>query len=482
VRDSRPLVFGRRPAAGTGLRPAAAPPTPPLAGPAKLRLFLCQRNERELLRPWLRHALALVDAPSDVTVVDDCSGEEDVVAALREAEAAGVRVQWVRPPQLPAFRRKHLMFTQWVQSYPAAEAAFYVPLDCDEFLAARRRLPGLAERVPMPSGLLVVNTEVSGSREQVRQVLDGTLLRYGPGTWTIKRMRNFSHRPGLFADTREHIFCGSSDKIVVCGGGALTLAHATAVPNRGYHKSTTGRQFGVTHALCLVEFHNMPFAVRQRKSLQMLRVVPSESRSKYRTEGTCSRKEYETQQERAAHLQPCARSEEFAALMAHVKFDGPPSKPADVSPFTTPRPLSSPAVVLGPHPAITTAPPAAPAAPFLGIRPSQPIRLGFSGAQPMAEGVDAAAGVGVTAEGGDAPGPVADTAAGVGLTAEGGDAPGPVVDAAAGVGVTAEGGDVPGPVVDAAGSEERAAGDVHLASLSDPAPAPRRPLIYRPLS
>jgi hypothetical protein len=319
-------------------RRVSFPPKFAAGTPAALRLFLCQRNERELLRPWLRHALSLVDAPRDVMVVDDNSTDADVVAALQEAEAAGVRVQWVRPPQLPAFRRKHLMFTQWVQSHRADEAAFYVPLDCDEFLAARRRLPGPVERVALRSAVLLVNTEVSGDRERVRQVLRGALLPSGRGTWTVKRMRNFSHLPGLFADTREHLFCGCSTKIVVCGGGTSTLKHPTAVPNRGYHTTTTGAQLGLTHVLCLVEFHNLPFAMRQHKSLVMLRVVPQEGRTKYRTEGTCSRREYEEHQEKAAHLQACARSEAFAALMAHVRFDGGPAPHQTQTTASTARP------------------------------------------------------------------------------------------------------------------------------------------------
>jgi hypothetical protein len=287
-----------------------------------LRLFMCQKNERLLLRPWLKHALSLVDRPEDVRVVDDFSSDPDVIEALREAEAAGVQVIWVRPPQMPAFLRKNVLFTRWVMEFSPLQPAYYVPLDCDEFLSARGRLPpGMApETLRLEHASLTLNTTLSASKDHIRAALQSLAVR-GFGTFTIRRLRNFSHVPGLFSDIREHKWCGINRKIVVFGSGKTVLRHAMAIPDRGYHDVVTGVNHGRIYSLCLVEFHNMPYGERQSKSMRMSGLVPSTSRTKYLTEGQTSKAEYERGQETAAHMQPTARSLDFAALMAHVVFD-----------------------------------------------------------------------------------------------------------------------------------------------------------------
>jgi hypothetical protein len=470
-----------------------------------LRLFVCQKDETLLLAPWIDHALSLVDKPCHIRIVDDNSSDPGVLATLRAAESVGIDVVRIAPPQPPAFRRKHILFTEWVhrcgmqsraaeppvrvttkkragraselseggrtaaqalgkeveaaagggarrdaergrtaeairsegvpseqeEEGPPSEAArpkrlgakaageeedggeedegeglrrfgakasegtlsetkaaeeeeeggeedegegtmrfgarasegtsgarasegtsgarasegppsgarasegppseaaapfgqgvcFFVPLDCDEFLAQRCAAPRPWEKLRLGRATLVLNTQLSADRKDVCRAL-ADLAASGPGTWAIRRLRNFSHAEGLFADVREHKWCGVNRKIVICGAGRSALRHPLAVPDRGYHATTTGAQHGNTPTLCLVEFHNLPYGARQRKSLAMAPLVPLSSRTKYRTEGNTTRDDYEMAQELAAHHQPTARSERFAAIMHHVFSPG----------------------------------------------------------------------------------------------------------------------------------------------------------------
>jgi hypothetical protein len=320
-----PAVIIHRLPTGPATVPSTAAPTG--AAPAKpkhfpLRIFMCQKNETTLLKPWLDHALSIVDQPSDVRVIDDFSTDPAVVETLQDAEAKGVQVVWVRPPQMPAFLRKNVLFTRWVQEFSAAEPAFYVPLDCDEFLAARGRIaPGIpVENVQLAHATLPINTMLSHKKTTIRQALQRLSPR-GYGTSTIRRLRNFSHVPGLFSDIREHKWCGINRKIIVFGSGKTVLQHALAVPDRGYHDVVTGVNHGAAPTLCLVEFHNMPYGERQRKSLMMSGLVPSTSKTKYLSEGYVSQDAYEKGQEKAAHMQPTARAINFAALLHSVVFD-----------------------------------------------------------------------------------------------------------------------------------------------------------------
>jgi hypothetical protein len=370
------------------------PLVPSRPADVRLRLFVCQKDEAALLAPWIDHALSLVARPGDVRIIDDDSRDPGVLATLRAAEAAGIDVVRILPPQPPAFRRKHMLFTDWVhqcgeedrargrtkvrasetrqqqgqgqeqeqeqrqqqeqeregeqkEGTAAAAAAgaaaaapggcasegplerapkeaptcFFVPLDCDEFLAHRAAAPRPWEKLRLGRATLVLNTALSAQAADVRAALLG-LAASGPGTWTIRRLRNFSHAEALFADVREHKWCGVNRKIVVCGAGRAALRHPLAIPDRGYHATVTGAQHGPAASLCLVEFHNLPYGLRQRKSLAMANLVPLHSRIKYRTEGKTSREDYETAQELAAHMQPTARSERFAAIMRHVFSPG----------------------------------------------------------------------------------------------------------------------------------------------------------------
>lgn len=305
----------------------------------RLRLFVCQKDETALLSPWIDHALSLVARPGDIRLVDDDSADPGVLATLRAAEAVGIDVVRIAPPHPPAFRRKHLLFTEWVHlcgngsgNGSASEACFFVPLDCDEFLAHRSPAPRPWEKLRLGRATLVLNTALSAGREDVVGAL-AALAASGPGTWAIRRLRNFSHAEALFADVREHKWCGVNRKIVVCGEGRAALRHPLAVPDRGYHATATGAQHGPTASLCLVEFHNLPYGLRQRKSLAMAQLVPLHSRIKYRTEGKTSREDYETAQELAAHMQPTARSERFASVMRHLF--APPGAASDSAPGQT---------------------------------------------------------------------------------------------------------------------------------------------------
>lgn len=282
-----------------------------------IRLFLCQKDETTLLAPWIRHALTIVDKPSDIMIIDDRSIDAQVIQCIKRARKLGIRVRRISTSEKPVFRKKHQLFTKWVQQHNAREPALYIPLDCDEFLAAReiRQEGATNEYATVGLAHLPLNVSLSPDPGAIRQKLHALYREKGNGTWQMERFRNFSHAPALFAVPRPHKWCGDVRKIIVCGGGKATLSKPDSVPNRGYHITSSGPQFGITHNVCLVEFHNLPHEERVAKSAIMRPLVPRRNRDKYKSEALSTRIAYEQEQEQAAHLQPCARCPAFTELV-----------------------------------------------------------------------------------------------------------------------------------------------------------------------
>jgi chemotaxis protein histidine kinase CheA len=313
---------------------ASASPAPASPAPAcgiALRLFVCQKDESVLLRPWLEHALSLVDVPRDIFLVDDDSHDPGVLSTLDWAQQVGVRVLRVRPPQPNAFERKNMIFTEWVRSHPKSCNAFFIPMDCDEFLAyrendARAMLFGVKQTISkLPThrigmAVLPLSVQLSTSRDKIRNVAMPKLAERGFGTIYIKRFRNFSHAQGYFSSVAESKWCGINRKIIVYGGGSTVLSHPNAIANRGYHDTSTGRQLGWGNSLCFVEFHNLPHHIRQYKSAEMAKVAAPVSLDKYITESQTSKAQYQREQEQASHMRPSAHSPEFAKIMAHLDW------------------------------------------------------------------------------------------------------------------------------------------------------------------
>ena len=313
---------------------ASASPAPASPAPAcgiALRLFVCQKDESVLLRPWLEHALSLVDVPRDIFLVDDDSHDPGVLSTLDWAQQVGVRVLRVRPPQPNAFERKNMIFTEWVRSHPKSCNAFFIPMDCDEFLAyrendARAMLFGVKQTISkLPThrigmAVLPLSVQLSTSRDKIRNVAMPKLAERGFGTIYIKRFRNFSHAQGYFSSVAESKWCGINRKIIVYGGGSTVLSHPNAIANRGYHDTSTGRQLGWGNSLCFVEFHNLPHHIRQYKSAEMAKVAAPVSLDKYITESQTNKAQYQREQEHASHMRPSAHSPEFAKIMAHLDW------------------------------------------------------------------------------------------------------------------------------------------------------------------
>jgi len=320
------------PGSGTPASPSPSPsPSPPPPPIPALKLFVCQKDESVLLRPWLSHALSLVDAPGDVFVVDDNSSEPSVLETLAWAEGQGVRVLRVRPPQPRAFERKNMIFTDWVRSHPQNYNAFFIPMDCDEFLAHRendtramifgvRHSLNKLKTHQIGTATLPLSVTLSPSRDKIRNDAIPRLAERGFGTIYVKRFRNFSHAQGYFSSVAESKWCGINRKVVVYGGGSTVLTHPSAIPNRGYHDTSTGRQLGWGNSLCFVEFHNLPLHIRKSKSAEMAKVAAQVSLEKYVTESRSTKQQYEREQEVASHMRPSAHSPEFASLMAHIEW------------------------------------------------------------------------------------------------------------------------------------------------------------------
>lgn len=93
-------------------------------------ILMMQKDEGSLLRHWLEFHSKVVPYQS-IYVFDNGSSDRETGEILDGAKNAGVNIiQANRPTD---FERKGAIFSKFIQS--GAVDSWYVPLDCDEFLA-----------------------------------------------------------------------------------------------------------------------------------------------------------------------------------------------------------------------------------------------------------------------------------------------------------------------------------------------------------
>ncbi len=186
-----------------------------------------QRDERQLLEPWLRHH-GLLFGFENLVVLDNGSREADVLATLARYERAGVRVE--RGHAAPRdFLDKGLHVARLIAELDREGGYdFALPIDCDEFLA-----------VFDEDGL-------SCGRRAVDAAFDA-LIGERRALGIALSLANAAGQPGWFvADTMQKGFLPR--------GCVLDVDH-------GFHRPRSRLADGMRATrFCYLHFHNKPFA------------------------------------------------------------------------------------------------------------------------------------------------------------------------------------------------------------------------------
>lgn len=100
----------------------------------KIKIIVMLKNEDDLLLPWIKYHGWLVGF-DNLIVFDNGSTSERTLAALRWAESMGVMVDrtWSTQQDFADRGEKYSTFIQ--EKDRKNDADFWLPLDCDEFLA-----------------------------------------------------------------------------------------------------------------------------------------------------------------------------------------------------------------------------------------------------------------------------------------------------------------------------------------------------------
>lgn len=287
-----------------------------------VRIFLCQKDECVLLWPWLQRALQLVSQPSHVRILDDASGDPDVLRTLRRAEELGAEVVYRAPGERPFFDRKNELFGQYVIECRHDVHAVFFALDADDMLVSSRHLPislwrTLQSPVSYSRCRLNVERELTLDASVFREDVNA-IVRAAGGYGIVKyhRLRNVSFAPAYFAKPQE------PPKIMVYGGGSLCLRKPDDVHCIGYHRARKACPHrGYTNTVLGIEFHNMPYAMRVERSKMMCLApgVQDHRDEKYRTHTRYNEGDYEHAQcvmfdeQIAAYSGECAQLVDFAA-------------------------------------------------------------------------------------------------------------------------------------------------------------------------
>ncbi len=197
---------------------------------ARIKCIMMQRDETQLLLPWLRHHGALFGF-ENLIVLDNGSRDTGVLATLACFERAGVRVERAHA-QPQDFLDKGRHVARVIAGLDAASGPedgydFALPIDCDEFLAVFDEF-----------GL-------SCSRRAIDRAFDA-LLGERRALAIEMSLTNVVGRPGWFAaDTLQKGFLPA--------GSVQEVDH-------GFHHLRSRLEDGMRWTrFCFLHFHNKPF-------------------------------------------------------------------------------------------------------------------------------------------------------------------------------------------------------------------------------
>lgn len=204
-----------------------------------MRVFciMMQKNEDDLLRPWIKYHGALF-SPADLIVIDNGSTSERVRAILDDAEREGVQV--IRASaSAETYETKHLVVGRLIQTLQTEHPTCVVlPLDCDEFVGVD------------------VGGAIRFDRTSILAYLD--TLRDCRTALAIKG--SYFNIPG-----ERRFFFWPEEKVFFCSGSFVWMDH-------GFHTGQTSEGAApVATALIHVHCHYKPLALLKAHAREKLK-------------------------------------------------------------------------------------------------------------------------------------------------------------------------------------------------------------------
>lgn len=99
----------------------------------KVACIMMQKNETELLKPWFHYHASIFDA-SNIYILDNGSTDKKVLSTLHSIESLGAKVIYEYNTNHD-FERKGDIIGQLISDLDDGSYDFFMPLDCDEFVA-----------------------------------------------------------------------------------------------------------------------------------------------------------------------------------------------------------------------------------------------------------------------------------------------------------------------------------------------------------
>ena len=195
---------------------------------ARVKCIMMQRDETQLLEPWLRY-YGMLFGYQNLIVLDNGSREPEVLATLLRHERVGVQVERSHDQQQD-FLDKGLHVARVIEALDqAGDYDFALPIDCDEFLGV------------FDAGGL------SFGRAPIHRAFDA-LIGERRALGMEMSLTNVIGRPGWFAaDTLTKGFLPADSVLDV---------------DHGFHRPRSRRAGGVRWTtFCTLHFHNKPFPV-----------------------------------------------------------------------------------------------------------------------------------------------------------------------------------------------------------------------------
>jgi len=205
----------------------------------RIQIIMMQKNEDDLLLPWLKHHGALIGY-QNLLVFDNGSDSQATKATLDWAEKLGVRVDR-RHTLIEDFVAKGDLYVDTIRQMESSDQAdFYFPVDCDEFLVTKSA-----------SG-------VSSDKE----ALDLELAQYQGSTHPLRIFAGLDNNPML----PGYFFWSLSQRKTFFAAGACDVL------DHGFHVGQSrDRSSPVRTKVVYVHYHYKPFHILVEHSKQKLR-------------------------------------------------------------------------------------------------------------------------------------------------------------------------------------------------------------------
>ncbi|MGS3186350.1 glycosyltransferase family 2 protein [Aeromonas taiwanensis] len=109
----------------------------------KILCLMMHKNERTLLKPWIDYH-SMIFGMENIHVYDNGSTDQECIETLRQYEIKGLHVEWNYTTKADYENRGHI-FSEKIKSFDRSSKSydFYIPLDCDEFIAYERSIGDL---------------------------------------------------------------------------------------------------------------------------------------------------------------------------------------------------------------------------------------------------------------------------------------------------------------------------------------------------